>query len=137
MRGSPLLRALLAFAVLLALGFPVWKLTRSKALARVLNVPATSSTQELGLELAFTSPPRSLQISHLGKELIQAQDFGAELKQTLRVEFPKQGVDLHFQITWPTAAPAAVKIVLTDPAGERYEKTRWATGELDDVLTFP
>jgi hypothetical protein len=137
MRGSPLLRALLAFAVLLGLGLPVWKLTHLKALARALDPPTASNIQDLVLELAFTSPPRTLRVSHLETDLVNAQDFGVELKRTLRMDFPKEGVDLHFQIVWNTAAPTAVKIVLIDSAGERHEKTRWATGELDDVLTFP
>ena len=61
-----------------------------------------------------------------------------EVQETLQLEYPREGIDLEIQVTWPPAEkPAAMRVKITDPDGNEHEKTIWGRGEMDEVLTFP
>lgn len=138
MRGSPLLRALLAFLAILSLGYPLHRLTRAPDDAVEAPAPASAAPQEIALQLTFTTAPSKVRVVHLGKEIWSATLPPAEVHEKLSLAWPKEGIDLQFQVEFPTGAPlAALRVQLTDPAGEAHEKSLWGTGTIDDVLTFP
>ena len=139
MRGSPLLRAAIALCVLLALGFPLWRLTQAAEAPRAQKQPAPAAVAKaIHLQLDFTLPPKKIQVMHLGKEVWSENAPAAEMERDLKLVYPDQGVDLQFHIEWPEDAPlAAMRAKLTDPAGDTHEKSLWGKGVVDDVLTFP
>ncbi len=138
MRGSPLLRALLAFLAILSLGWPLRKLTSATDAPPAAPVPAGVEAQEIGLRLAFTLVPKSVKVLHLDTEVWSETAPGAEMEHRLKLAFPDEGIDLRFQIEWPDGAPlAAMRATLTDPAGDAHEKSIWGRGRADEVVTFP
>lgn len=138
MRGSPLLRALLAFLAILALGWPLRRLTDASDAPREQPLAAVLAEKEIGLRLTFTLPPRSVKVLHLGRELWSASAPTAEMERKLKLTFPAEGIDLQFQIEWPADAPlAAMRAMLTDPAGDVHEKSVWGTGSTNETVTFP
>ena len=138
MRGSPLLRALLAFLAILALGWPLRRLTTAADVPREQPQAAVVEAKEIGLRLGFTLVPKSLKVLHLGREVWSENAPTAEVERTLKLAFPAEGIDLEFQIEWPAGAPlAAMRATLTDPAGDVHEKSVWGTGSTDETVTFP
>ena len=138
MRGSPLLRALLAFLAILALGWPLRRLTIASDAPREQPKAAVVEAKEVGLRLAFTLVPKSVKVLHLGKEVWSETAPVAELEHTLKLAYPDAGIDLQFQIEWPAGAPlAAMRATLTDPAGDAHEHSVWGQGSVDEVVTFP
>lgn len=139
MRGSPLLRAALAFLAILALGWPLRELTGN---VRAPEAPAAAATpapaKEIELQLTFTTVPLSVRVRFLGREVWSDAAPAAEIARTLPIPFPPEGVDLQLEVAFPDGAPlAAMRARLTDPEGETHEKALWGTGRIDDVLTFP
>ena len=138
MRGSPLLRALLAFLAILALGWPLRRLTIASDAPRAQPKAVVVEAKEVGLRLAFTLVPKSVKVLHLGKEVWSETAPTAEMEHTLKLAYPDAGIDLQFQIEWPAGAPlAAMRATLTDPAGEVHEHSVWGQGSVDEVVTFP
>jgi hypothetical protein len=139
MRGSPLFRAAIALFVLLALGFPLWRLTRATEAPQAPAPPAAApETKAIHLQLDFTLPPKKIQVLNLGKEVWSENAPATGIERDLPLAYPDQGVDLQFHIEWPEDAPlAALRVKLTDPAGDTHEKSLWGKGVVDDVLTFP
>ena len=138
MRGSPLLRALLAFLAIFALGWPLWRLTGAADAPREQPKAAVVAAKEIGLRLVFTLVPKSVKVLHLGREVWSETAPTAEMERTLKLAYPDAGIDLQFQIEWPADAPlAAMRAVLTDPAGEAHEHSVWGQGSAEEVVTFP
>jgi hypothetical protein len=139
MRGSPLLRAAVALFGLLALGFPLWRLTHAAEAPVEQAQPAPAvQAKAIHLQLDFTLPPKKIQVLHLGKEVWSEEAPATEIERDMPIDYPDQGVDLQFHIEWPDDAPlAAMRAKLTDPAGDTHEKSLWGRGAVDDVLTFP
>ena len=139
MRGNPLLRALAAFLCIAAAGFPLWRLTHLTAGgAQPVRAVDDAPQREVVIALSFTSAPASFRVRHLGREIWAEAAPGLEIGKTLAIPYPKDGVDLHFEVKFPDAAPlAALRVRLTDPAGEVHERSAWGRGEIDEVLTFP
>ena len=138
MRGSPLLHALLAFVAIALLGWPVHRLTRAASVvATPIPTNAAAALAKVPVELQFTTPPKSARIRHLGKVVWSADAPGASGDAELSLPWPKEGVDLIVEITWPDDAPlAAARVVLTDPAGEEQTRSVWGRGATSEVLTF-
>ena len=138
MRGSPLLRALLAFLAILALGWPLHRLTGAAEAPRAQPKPTAAKEQEIGLKLECTAVPKSVKVLHLSQEVWSEAAPAAQMEHTLKLAYPAEGIDLQFQIEWPADAPlTAVRVTLTDPAGDTHEKSIWGQGTVDEVLTFP
>jgi hypothetical protein len=138
MRGSPLLRALCAFLAILALGWPLRQLTGvNVAPPKKLKAVAVEE-KEVALRLECTAVPKSVKVCYLGQEVWSEPTPAAVMEHTLKIAYPEEGVDLQFQMEWPADAPlAAVRVTLTDPAGDPHEKSIWGQGSVDDVVTFP
>ncbi len=142
MRGSPLLRALLAFGLILLCALPLARLTTARAVRSEPTTPAegagSAAIREIQLKLTFTALPSAVRVRHLGRDIWSAKPTAAEIEQTVKIPFPKEGVDLEFEAKFPDGAPlAAMRVQLTDPDGGEHERTCWGTGEIDEVLTFP
>ena len=138
MRGSPLLRALIAFLVLLGLGFPLWRLTRESVLPEPIAIVSKElPAKDIELHLNFTTLPSACRIRHLGKEVWGTTAPTAEMEARLRIPYPEKGVDLQFELTWPVDPLAALRVRLTDPEGETHERTVWGRGEVVEVRSFP
>jgi hypothetical protein len=137
MRGSPLLRALIAFAVLAALGWPLWRLTHRTATAFSSSEAPSVAVQPVQLALAFTSPPRAVEVRHLGRKLWSITNPGTAARCVLELAWPQEGVDLQFEIDWPAdGALAAAQVKLTDPTGDEHVQSIWSQGPAIEVLTF-
>ena len=138
MRGSPLLRALLAFGFILLLGFPLARMTRAPAVVAATVALSVETAREVRLALTFTVLPTSVRVRHLGNEIWTAQPAELEIENTVSLRFPKEGVDLEVEAKFPDGAPlAAMRVRLTDPEGGEHERTCWGRGEIDEVLSFP
>ena len=139
MRGSPLIRALLAFLAIAMLGWPLWRLTSStEAVAAPVSAAPVSEAKAIGLQLTFTTVPKSFVIRHLEKDIWSEAAPQAESEREVTIPFPEKGVDLIVKIEWPEGTPrAAARLRLTDPAGDPHEKSVWGQGTTEEVLTFP
>jgi hypothetical protein len=139
MRGSPLARALIIFAVLLCVAPALWQMTSADATA-AHPVPRLVATEEkdLPIELAFTVAPARVVISHLGKPVWEKAQPEATEELSLHVPWPSEGGELKFSIEWPEGSPlAAMRARLTDPARGQIERSLWGRGPKTGVLGFP
>jgi hypothetical protein len=129
----------LAFLAILALGLPLWKLTGGAAEA-VVAVPTNATDAKAApvrLQLTFTAVPTSVKVLHLGKEIWTETPGKAEMERTFQLEYPKEGIDLQFDIEWPGEGICAMRASLTDPEKTVHEKSVWGHGAVSEVLTFP
>ncbi len=139
MRGSPLLRALLAFLAIFALGYPLRQVTRARSPEAAEAAPLpVDAVRPVVLQVTFTTPPAGFTVKHLAREVWQERAGAATAERKLEIPYPAEGVELQFAAAFPEGAPlAAVRLILTDPAGETHEKTVWGSGSIDEVVSFP
>ena len=139
MRGSPLARAGIVFALLLCLAPALRKLTAIDAAApRPAPVPPKVGAQEIAIEIAFTTPPSRAAISHLGKQVWEKQAPEASEDVSLKLPWPAEGGELLFTVEWPEDAPlSAMRVKLNDPERGEIERTLWGRGPKTGVLGFP
>ena len=138
MRGSPLLRAFIAFVIIAATGLPIWKLThRVMAAPTSLAVPAPVEQKEVQMEFTLTQPAPQISVQHLGKKIWSGEAPESRVEATFSIPWPAEGVDLRVQIDWPEGTKtAAARVQLSTPEGQEYERSIWANGPADKVLTF-
>jgi hypothetical protein len=140
MRGSPLIRALIVFAVLVALAPFIQKMTASEGTPRQERPPSPASTdlQDIALTLEFTRTPTRARILHLGKEVWAKQNPEATEELMLRLPWPNEGGELQFTIEWREAESlAGMRATLVDPDRGEIERSLWGRGSKTDVLNFP
>ncbi len=139
MRGSPLIRALLAFLIIASLGWPLWQLTRPEETVAAVPAPVVAPEKKaIELHLTFTTVPKSFTVRHLDGDVWKESAPTADMEHEVAVVYPPEGVDLQFHVEWPEDVPiAAMRVQLTDPAGDAHEKSLWGKGVVDDVLSFP
>ena len=136
MKGSPLLRACVAFVLIALAGIPLWKLTRASGTAAP-PVRVESAGARVTLRLTFSPGPESFVVAHLGKVLWAEASHLTDESRDLALPFPKEGVDLVVKVTWPGEAEGALRLRLTDPDGHEHDKTIWGRGAMEEVVTFP
>ena len=139
MRGSPLWRALLVFLALLTLGPLLWKLTRANAVAPPVEQPIAqpAATTRVGLVLAFSTAAKKVTLLHLGKEVWTKAQPEIEEEASIELAWPKEGIELRAVVDWPEGTPtAAMRLKLTDPAGNEHDRSVWGRGSADEVLGF-
>ena len=139
MRGRPLLRAIVSFIALLALGVPLWHLTRPRAAPASLDSGSADSDrlEEVRIQIEFTRPARAVKVLHLGKEIWAVTSPPGAIEKTLRIEWPAEGVDLRCLIEWPQEEVlAAARIQLTAPDGSVAERSLWSRGTAEEIFTF-
>jgi len=135
-RGSPLLRAFLAFIGIALVGVPLWRLTHRPAAAFVAPRVEVKN-QSVRMELTLTQPANRVSVRHLGKVVWTGEAPNNTAEGEFIIPWPPDGVDLRVEIGWPETAPlAAARIRLTDPEGTEQERSIWSAGPADDVLTF-
>ena len=136
MKGSPLLRALIAFVLIALAGLPLWKLTRADAtVATPVQVEAAAA--QVTLRLTFSAAPEKAEVRHLGKLVWADGTRATDVTKPVALAYPKEGVDLAVKIAWPGDVEGAVRLRLTDPNGEEHDKTVWGRGEMEAIVTFP
>jgi hypothetical protein len=134
-RGSPLLRALLAFICIALVGVPLWRLTRRTAVA-IVPVEEVKA-RPARIEFTLTQPASKISVKHLGQVVWAGEAANSSADAEFTIPWPKEGVDLRVQIDWPENAPlAAARVHLTDPEGGEQERSIWSTGPADEILTF-
>lgn len=140
MRGSPLVRALVVFAVLLAFAPALWRLTHAGVEPKRV-VPAAQAPQEqreIQIALAYTAQPSRVAIHHLGVEVWAKDAPDGDEEFSLKIPWPAEGGDLLFKVAWPDAAPlAALRVTLTDARDVEIERSLWGRGVTEKVLRFP
>lgn len=140
MRGSPVLRALVVFLLLLSLAPALWQMTRAKEMPQPVpgSDAAPAREQALPVQLAFTLAPKRVAISHLGKEVWAKENPEAEEELELKVSWPAEGGELLFTIAWPEdASLAGVRVKLADPERGDIERSLFGRGPKTGVLRFP
>ncbi|HEY2801235.1 MAG TPA: hypothetical protein VGI85_11610 [Chthoniobacterales bacterium] len=134
MRGSPLFRAGLVVLALLALLWPLRRLTSHDA------VPAQTSQRAalVPVHVVITSTvfPFRFSISHLGKVIWQGESIAGSSSRQVAIAFPPEGIDLLVDASWAEEKEAAVRVDVTLPNGAPISQTLWGNGRVDDVLTF-
>ena len=139
MRGSPLLRALIAFLAILALGYPLRRLTGGGNVSTAAPVAiGKEAKSEIKLQLTFTTPSKKFSVRHLGREVWTGESVEGTAERALTISYPAEGVELQLAADFPDGAPlAAVRCVLIDPQGDEHQKSCWGTGHIDEVIAFP
>ncbi len=137
MRGSPVIRAIMAFVVILALA-PLLARVTTPSEQRAAAAPLPVSRKNVQISLAFTTTPKRVTIAHLGSDVWAKSDPSTEEDVTLDVPWPEQGGELVFRVDWPEGAPiAAMRARLTDPKDVEIERSLWGAGPTESVLNFP
>jgi len=139
MRGSPLFRAAVVFFVLLALGPLLWKLTRADAVSTPAKPVAISAPEKarVAIAITFSTAASKVALLHLGREVWSKTQPAIGEEATLELPWPKEGIELRATVEWPAGTPAAaMRVKLTDSAGNEYDRTVWGRGSADDVLLF-
>jgi hypothetical protein len=136
MRGSPVLRALIALGVLLALGWPLHRLLNAKEETTDPQVVKLEEKRGVQLQVSFTEPPDAMRVLSLGEVVWEVERPEVEVEKGLSLAFPREGVDLQFEIDWPADSSNAARAVLTDPEGREHTGFVWGSGKTTEVLTF-
>ena len=155
MRGSPLWQLLAVLVAFLAMGLPVWRLTRP---AEAAPVDVTAGSKErseqhaqaaaaltMDVAASFAPVPTEFSLSYLGTPVLQGK---AEAKATggVKTPIPAEGVDLVLHVVWTTGGeqtvapgPAAARVVIQLSDGRQVEKSFWSEdgSPLDTVLSVP
>jgi hypothetical protein len=137
MRGSPLLRVLLVVIALLAVLWPLRRLTTHRA--ETPSQPAqTAATSDASVHLVLTSTsfPFTFEVSHLGKTIWKSESTESSVARDVKLVFPPEGIDLLVDARWEGDKQGAVRLDVTPDNGDTMTKTLWGTGGVNDVLTF-
>ena len=137
MRGSPLFRALAAFIVIAALGWPLERLTHRSSAGLLPVVAPAPAEKPVKIGISFTHLPTRVAILHLGQEIWSAPVTEPEIETELKLVWPPEGVDLRFVVEWPEGTPfAAAQVRATDPEGTAHVGSIFSKGPADEILTF-
>lgn len=136
MRGSPIFRALVALAILLALGWPLHRLLDASETERGGPVEKVEQKRPVHLQVSFTAAPAALRVLSLGETVWTEANPGLEVERDLTVAYPKEGIELQVEIDWLEEARNAAKVVLTDPEGAQHPGFVWGSGKTTEVITF-
>ncbi len=115
---------------------PLRKLTSRRAAAAVVAAPAAAESS-LHLEITATSGPFQFVVKHLGNVIWKGDAGTAPVSENVKMDFPPEGVDLVLQGKFKDPSePGAVKLAVTPENGSKLERVVWASGPVDEVLTF-
>jgi hypothetical protein len=143
MKGSPPLRALLTLGVLLALAWPLFRITQpasagehplgeaaaaEKSAATVANIP---------LVLNFTRGAERIELRHLGEVVWSKDNPAAREALELNIPFPPEGIELGVQVQWTPGALSALRLQLTTPEGKELERSVWGEEATETIVSFP
>ena len=130
-------RAILTVITLLALLFPLQRLTSHQS-AAVVQPPARVSAvqKKLRLELTSTTVPFKFQIAHEGKPIWGGESKSTTIATDTELKFPPEGIDLVLEVSWTEDKETAVRLALTPEGSDTIVKTVWGTMSVSEVLTF-
>ena len=130
-------RAILTVIALLALLFPLQRLTSHQS-AAVVQPPAQDSAvrKKLRLELTSTTVPFKFQIAHEGKPIWGGESTSTTIATDTELKFPPEGIDLVLEVSWTEDKETAVRLALTPEGSDTIVKTVWGTMNASEVLTF-
>lgn len=115
---------------------PLRRLTNARAAVQPMVERVTPLTT-VRLAITATSGPFIFVIRHLGKVIWEGEANTQTVTQTLPLPFPPEGLELGLTGRIQGAAQsAAVKLTVTPEDGSTLEKVVWASGPVDEVLTF-
>jgi hypothetical protein len=142
--GSPLLRALLLFAALLALAVPLRQVTQPEgdggpapSAAPDPAETANATLQKLPLVLSFTRMADTIELQHLGKTVWSKDRPALREEVDLNLFFPKEGIELGVTVKWAGQDLAALRLQLTAPDGTELDRSAWGAETIETVLSFP
>ena len=130
-------RAILTVIALLALLFPLQRLTSHQS-AAVVQPPAQDSAvqKKLRLELTSTTFPFKFRIAHEGKPIWGGESTSTTIATDTELKFPPEGIDLVLEVSWTEDKETAVRLALTPEGSDTIVKTVWGTMNASEVLTF-
>ncbi len=144
MKGSPLLRAVLLFAGLLALAVPLRRVTQTDGNGSPAPVDAPEFTeaanatlQILPIVLSFTRMAERVELRHLGMTVWSKERPGLRERVELNLPFPREGIELGVTVKWPGEDLAALRLQLTTPDGTDLDRSAWGSDTMEAVLSFP
>jgi hypothetical protein len=139
MRGSPVIRALIVFLLLLGLSPLLWRMTSAEAVPQPVAVKTAATAEtELSMSLAFTTRSTRVEIKHLGRVVWEKQNPESEEDLMVKLTWPAEGGELAFAVEWPADGPlSAMRVKLEDPERGTIERTLWGQGSRTGVLGFP
>lgn len=139
MRGSPIIRAAVAFFGIVWLAVPISRMTRASVPAVQVVPPA--ATQTASFRIHFSHPVASMSLRHLGKEVLAIDSPTADLEKDIDISWPEEGVEIAVFVKWKepdvVGQNGAIRLRVSAPDGEEYDKTLWGGPILDDVVGFP
>jgi hypothetical protein len=77
-----------------------------------------------------------MRVLSLGEPVWTESSPATQVERDIPMAYPKEGVDLQFELDWPEGTSAAARVTLTDPAGTEHTGFIWAKGATTEVLTF-
>jgi len=142
MRGSPLVRALVLFLGLLALSWPLRLFLQREAAQVALAqspavVPEPTAASRLPLTLTFSQKALRAEVRYAGKSLWLLEHPGLRETGELQIPFPKEGVELVVSVEFEGEAQGALRLQLTAPDGNEYDRSLWGAGTVEAVIPFP
>jgi hypothetical protein len=138
MRGSPLLQLLGLVIALGLLAFPLHYLTSAPRIETPpSNSDATpSNVRQVELKLVSSAVPYSFEIQFLGKPLWTGTAQRATDTRTVRIPFPREGVDLTIEARWSNPGMAALQLTVTPADQPPLSQTLWGDGKVSDTITL-
>lgn len=137
------MRAVLVFLALLALGRPLSVLTRTeegKAAAAQREVASPSSeekTQLVELEISVSRTTKVFEVLHLGRVIWRKVNPQPKEVQSVRLPFPKEGIELGVRVEFAGDGLSVVRCRLTTALGESYDRSAWGEETIDAILSYP
>ncbi len=121
---------------MLLMFIPLQRLTSRRAVAAPI-AERVSVSSAIHVEITATAGPFPFVLKHLGNVVWKGEAGPNALEHELSLPFPPEGIELGLEgaLKDPTQ-PAAVKLKVVPANGFALEKVVWATGSVDEVLTF-
>src|ERR1700756_1640908 len=131
MRGSPLLRVLLVVIALLAVLWPLRRLTTHRTEATSAAAPTADAPEaNVHLVLTSTSYPFTFEVSHLGKTIWKGEAAESSAASDVKMTFPPEGLDLLVDAKGQGDKEAAVKLDVAVNGADEITGTLWGTGKV-------
>ena len=150
MKGNPLLRLSVVLILLLALLWPICKITQGEtrksspsppghasAVSLSTNPPSQPSSWKATLVVHAVPAPMDCSITQCGRILLSGKDRVASGEYRTIAEIVS-GEDLVISSRWENDEPHALRVeVLAQDRGESLDKSFWARKTLEDAIAIP
>lgn len=139
MRGSPLIRLVLTFLLLVFLGAGMWKMT-----SRRTRIPHNKTSEAksvlsstVNIILTSSAPWEKCTMRFLDRTLVIAKSGVSSEIQTVELPLEKSGTDLVIDAAWRGSDNHALRIQILKNEISIYEVTLWGNQTVQDVVTIP